>query len=313
MAVRPDIGKTDDPRIRVDLAHLRGLEGEGSKLRLTPRQPVRSVLNGRHATKLRGRGLSFEELRGYLPGDDVRAIDWKVTARTGSPHIRVYSEERDRPALLVVDQRMSMFFGTVHAMKSVVAAEAAALVAFGILKGGDRVGGIVFGDGIVAELRPRRQRQAVTRLLTALDAAQAQLGAEQPDAAPDLLETVLISAARLAPRDHLVLILSDFHDVTPACEVLLGGLSRHNDVLLGLVTDPAAQAGLKGDMVVTDGRQQAAIAGSDARIRERVTAAAQARVSDIMAMAARCRTPVLPLTSAEDALPQIRRLLGHAR
>ncbi len=104
------------------------------------------MLNGRHASRLRGRGLNFEELRGYLPGDDVRAIDWKVTARTGEPHVRVMTEERDRPALIVVDQRMSMFFGSQLNMKAVTAAEAAALAAFRILDQGDRVGGIVFGD-----------------------------------------------------------------------------------------------------------------------------------------------------------------------
>ena len=68
-----------------------------------PRQPVHSILAGRHASRIRGRGLNFEELRDYLPGDDVRSIDWKVTARTGKPHVRVFTEERDRPALLVVD------------------------------------------------------------------------------------------------------------------------------------------------------------------------------------------------------------------
>ncbi|MEZ5858576.1 MAG: DUF58 domain-containing protein [Geminicoccaceae bacterium] len=119
-----------DPRVRVTLGHLRSLEGRARGLTFLPRQPARSVLNGRHASRLRGRGLNFEELRDYLPGDDVRAIDWKVTARTGRPHVRVMTEERDRPALIVVDQRMSMFFGSRLNMKSVTAAEAAALAAF---------------------------------------------------------------------------------------------------------------------------------------------------------------------------------------
>ncbi|MCG8594101.1 MAG: DUF58 domain-containing protein, partial [Kiloniellales bacterium] len=131
-------GAAADPRIHVDLAHLRGFAGRATALRLLPRQPARSVLNGRHASRLRGRGLSFEELRGYLPGDDIRSIDWKVTARTGEPHVRVFTEERDRPALIVVDQRMSMFFGSRLNMKSVTAAETAALAAFRILDQGDR-------------------------------------------------------------------------------------------------------------------------------------------------------------------------------
>ena len=115
-----------DPRVHVSLAGLRGLEGRARALSFLPRQPARSALNGRHGSRMRGRGLNFEELRGYLPGDDIRAIDWKVTARTGRPHVRVMTEERDRPALIVADQRMSMFFGSRLNMKSVTAAEAAA-------------------------------------------------------------------------------------------------------------------------------------------------------------------------------------------
>ena len=79
---------------------------------------------------LRGRGFDFEEIRRYLPGDDIRSIDWRVTARTGKPHLRVFTEERDRPVILVVDQRRSMFFGSRRALKSVVAAETAALAAW---------------------------------------------------------------------------------------------------------------------------------------------------------------------------------------
>ena len=100
-----------DPRIHTDLAHLAGLEDRARGFDFLPRQPVGSVLSGRRAARVRGRGLEFEEIRAYLPGDDVRAIDWKVTARTGSPHVRVTREERDRPALILVDQRQAMFFG----------------------------------------------------------------------------------------------------------------------------------------------------------------------------------------------------------
>ncbi|HEY1338556.1 MAG TPA: DUF58 domain-containing protein [Bryobacteraceae bacterium] len=89
-----------------------------------PRQPVRSLLAGRRASKLRGRGLNFEEIRKYLPGDDIRQIDWKVTARTRQPHSRIYTEERERPVILAIDQRLGMFFGSRRNLKSVTAAEA---------------------------------------------------------------------------------------------------------------------------------------------------------------------------------------------
>src|SRR5262249_54987614 len=111
-----------------------------------PRQPVHSLLAGRHASRLRGRGLNFDEIRRYQPGDDIRQIDWKVTARTRKTHSRVYTEERERTTLLLVDQRLSMFFGSVRSMKSVTAAEAAALAAWRVLSQQDRVGAVVFND-----------------------------------------------------------------------------------------------------------------------------------------------------------------------
>src|SRR5215813_15471563 len=115
-------GKT--PGVYVGLDELIALEYRGRKVSFLPRQPVHSLLSGRFASRMRGRGLNFEEIRDYRPGDDVRSIDWKVTARLQKPHVRVFNEERDRQALLVLDQRLSMFFGSRLAMKSVTAAQA---------------------------------------------------------------------------------------------------------------------------------------------------------------------------------------------
>jgi uncharacterized protein (DUF58 family) len=154
-----------DAGVYVDLEHLIALEQKGRKVSLLPRQPVHSLLSGRYASRMRGRGLNFEEIRDYRTGDDVRSIDWKVTARLQSPHVRVFNEERDRQGLLVVDQRLSMFFGSRRAMKSVTAAEIAATLAWRILNVGDRVGGIVFNDRDIEEVRPQRSRRIVLQFL----------------------------------------------------------------------------------------------------------------------------------------------------
>ena len=133
-----------------------------------PRQPVHSLLVGRHASRLRGRGLDFEELRHYVDGDDTRTIDWPATARLGSAYVRVYTEERDRSVLLLVDQRLSMFFGGRRAMKSVAAAEAAALAAWRVTSLGDRVGAVVFSENDFAEIRPRARDAAVMQIIDAV-------------------------------------------------------------------------------------------------------------------------------------------------
>ena len=300
-----------DPRIHADLAHLRALEGQGRALNFLPRRKLRSVLNGRHASRLRGRGLNFEELRDYLPGDDVRAIDWKVTARTREPHVRVYTEERDRPALILVDQRMSMFFGSRLNMKSVTAAEAAALAAFRILDQGDRVGGLVFGDEVIAEIRPLRSRRTVDAFVAAIANANSLLRADAQAATPMELNRPLEAAARIARRDHLVLVISDFDGVDRRTQTLLGGIARHNDVLLFLVTDPLAHD-VSGDLklIFSDGRLQAALDTGAGRTRQALVDFLTGRLAEILAWEKKLGVTILPLSAGEATLPQVRRLLG---
>jgi uncharacterized protein (DUF58 family) len=151
--------------IYVQLDELVRLQHKASGFSFLPRQPVHSILSGRHASKLRGRGLNFEELRNYLPGDDTRNIDWKVTARTRTPYVRVYTEEKDRTVWLLVDQRVGMFFGSRQRMKSVVAAEVAAISAWRVLSVGDRVGALVFDDSEVSVIPPHRSRERVMQIL----------------------------------------------------------------------------------------------------------------------------------------------------
>jgi uncharacterized protein (DUF58 family) len=169
---------TKDPNIYADLKQLVTLQHQASGFSFLPRQPVHSVLSGRHASRLRGRGLNFEELRHYRAGDDIRTMDWKVTNRTKKPHVRVYSEERERPVMLLIDQRINMFFGSQLKMKSVIAAELAAIAAWRVLSVGDRVGALVFDDNNIVETRPQRSRKTVMQILSNTIKANHALGAD---------------------------------------------------------------------------------------------------------------------------------------
>lgn len=306
-------GTSEDPRVRVSVAHLRSLAHEARGLRFLPKQPARSVLNGRHASRLRGRGLNFEELRDYLPGDDPRSIDWKVTARTGQPHVRVMTEERDRPALLVVDQRMSMFFGTRLNMKSVTAAEAAAMIAFRILDQGDRVGGLIFGDETLAEIKPQRSAAALHRVLTALAEAQQLLRADAPDLDPIPLTQVLRQVVRIAPRNHSIFVLSDFDQIDDQTERLISTLARRNDLILALVTDPSAQQ-LPADMrvVISDGILQAQLDTGKDTTQQALADFTKGRVAQVLDWQRKFGVPVLPLSAGLDTASQLRSLMGLA-
>ena len=145
----------------------------------TPRRIARITASwpADHASRLRGRGLNFEEIRAYVPGDDLRHLDWKASLRVGRPLVRSYTEERDRPALFVVDQRISMFYGTRRAMKSVVAAEVAALAAWMSFQAGDRVGALLFDDSEIHSIRAHRSRTRVQAVLSALARAEPGLAA----------------------------------------------------------------------------------------------------------------------------------------
>ena len=195
--------------VQTSLEALLRLKAEARGFSFLPRQPVTSLLAGRHSSRLRGRGLDFEELRHYHPGDDIRTMDWRATARLRAPHVRVYTEERERPVLLVVDQRKPMFFGSRRAMKSVVAAEIAALGAWRALASGDRVGGIVFNDSEIIDLPPHRSQTRVLRILHEVVRLN-QMLVDQSDnetvpAPQTTLNQSLETALRRAKHDHLPL------------------------------------------------------------------------------------------------------------
>lgn len=304
----------EDPRIYVSLAHLRSLQGAARGLNFLPRQPSASVLNGRHTSRLRGRGLNFEEMRDYLPGDDIRSIDWKATARTGSPHVRVFTEERDRPALLVVDQRMSMYFGSRRNLKSVTAAEAAAIAAFRILDAGDRVGGIVFDDTDIREFVPKRSRRMVYAFLESVAERNRALHADREvKSEPGGLNRVLQSIQRIAHHDHLVLVFSDFDGIDDTTHRRLSGIAAHNDLLLFLVHDPLGW-GVQSDerAVVGDGTLQAEIDFSSRATRDAVGRESAGRLETILRWQTEINLSVLPLSAGDETLPQLRRLLASA-
>ncbi|WP_428926138.1 DUF58 domain-containing protein [Marinibacterium sp. SX1] len=311
MAVPPDIA--EDPRIHVTARGLQRLAGAARDLRFLPRQPARSVLNGRHGSRLRGRGLNFEELRDYVDGDDIRTIDWKVTARTGSPHVRVYTEERDRPALLLVDQRVSMFFGSQVYMKSVIAAEAAALAAHRILAQGDRVGGLVFTDTTIAEHRPQRSAAALHRLLASTARANRGLSADLHVETPLPIDRVLRAARRITATGGLILVFSDFDGLTPDSERHIRALARHNDLLLFQVHDPLMRnLPDRARLPISDARQQAELDMGANGQRRAVSDFLDGRLAALAGWSRRYGAPLLQLSTDQPASDQLRRLMGLA-
>ncbi|RVM46291.1 DUF58 domain-containing protein [Sinorhizobium meliloti] len=309
--LRRAAGDTDGAYVSVD--NLVALESIASDLTFLRKAPVRRFLAGRHESRMRGRGLSFEELRTYMPGDDIRTIDWRVTARTGQPFVRVYNEEKDRPALILVDQRTNMFFGSRRSMKSVAAAEVAALCAWRVMALGDRVGGVVFNDLEQEAIRPHRSRGAVIRFAETISIQNNALSAGSDiERSPGQLNAVLGKVAALARHDHLIIVVSDFDGHGPATRDLLLRMSVANDVIAVLVYDPfLLDLPRQGEMVVSGGALQAELQFGRSNVREAVDSFARNRGRELLSWQEEMGLPMLPVSAAEEVAPQLRTLLGQ--
>jgi uncharacterized protein (DUF58 family) len=290
--------------VHISTDALVALEMRARDLSFVQKSRSHQQLSGRMQSSLRGRGLTFEELRDYLPGDDIRSIDWRVTAR----------EEKERPALIVADQRINMFFGSKRQMKSVTAAQAAMLCAWRILGSGDRVGGFVFNDSAIDEVRPHRSREAVITLAGKIAVQNGQLNtgfSGQPS--PSALDVSLQRVAGIAHHDHLIIVISDFDGHSATTRDILLKLSGRNDVICILVYDPfLLDLPASGGIVVSGGGLQAELPLRRADVRQGISTFARDRGRALRDWQRELGLPMLPVSAAEDTAPQLRRLLEQA-
>ena len=298
--------------VYANLADLVALQYLARGFSFLPRQPIHSLLAGRHASRLRGRGLNFEEIRRYLPGDDIRQIDWKVTVRTRKTHSRVYSEERERSVLLLVDQRITMFFGSIKNMKSVTAAEAASLAAWRVLSQKDRIGALVFNDSEIAEVRPQRSRATAMQILHAIVTQNCALSLNSGiNASAQMFNEVLRRSERLVKHDALVCIISDGSGHDEESRRLLTRIAQHNDVLFVFIYDPLeAELPDGGTLVFGDGLRQIQVDTGSRQLRDRFRDTyAEQRAAGRKFLLHR-EAPVIPLSTSEAVSAQLVRQIG---
>ena len=301
-------------RAYVSLDELMAMKRRAKGFSFLPRQPVHSLLSGRFASRLRGRGLNFEELRRYVAGDDTRTIDWLATARLGTPHVRVYSEEKDRPLLLIVDQRTSMFFGSRRAMKSVVAAEAAALAAWRAASLGDRVGAIVFGERALVEVAIRSREIGAVRVVSEIARQNRDLPGTAAASSAPLLNQVLRRALHLTTHDWLVCVITDAAGADETTLPLVTGIMEHNDLMVIFVEDPLESALPNvGAAIFSSGGRQLEVDTSSQSLRQRFADERAAQRNRLAALSKERSVPVLPISTHRDVATQLRELIGkHA-
>jgi len=236
--------------IHLEASELIALRPRCNALCLPMHRPAASALAGAYRSRFRGRGVDFVESRNYQPGDDIRNMDWRVTARTGKPHTKIFQEERERPVLIVLDAAPSLFFGTRARLKSVAAGHLAAAIAWTAVRRGDRVGTFMFTPGAHRELRPAGGRRGAMRVIQGLvewlDPELERSGAEP-------LSRALERVRHAVRPGSLVLIISDFFSMDDDCNRHLSHLRQHNDVIGCQVIDPAEEQLPPGRYPITDG------------------------------------------------------------
>jgi len=222
--------KNTNELVSVNLDMLIKLAKPAASLKLF-RSRVRAPQSGGYLSRTKGRGMEFDEVRMYQPGDDIRSIDWRVTARTGKTHTKLFREERERPVFISVDYRASMQFATRGVFKSVQAAKLAGLLAWVAERHGDRIGGQIFTDTACRELKPQNGKQAVLHFFNALVKTETKQS-------PINLEQIIGRLSHHVKPGSLVYIISDFRGINHTIENYLAKLARHCDVIMILVYDP---------------------------------------------------------------------------
>lgn len=224
-----------DPRVQVELTTLISLAAQAKAVQLQL-QHVRTGQTGSYLSTFKGRGIEFDEVRLYQAGDDVRNIDWRVTARRGDTYTKIFREERERPVFISVDQGRTMQFATRGVFKSVQAAKLAALIAWAAQMRGDRIGGQVFTKHFCQEMKPQAGKRGVLRLLNLL-------------AAPVVKDKIVIDHWQVLARlnQHVkpgssIYLIGDFRSLTTQDEWQLRKWSQHCQLTLILVYDPLEQA-----------------------------------------------------------------------
>ena len=297
-----------------DLRDLLRLRYAAREITAFDEQKTSNPLAGLLTSNFRGRGIDFAEVRNYQPGDDVRTIDWRVTARTQIPHTKLFQEEKERPVLILVDQSASMFFGSKVTFKSVLAARVGALIGWAALDRGDRVGGIVFSERGHREVRPRRNKHAVLRLVNEIHDANQALSGTPAALSPNYFSDALANVRRVSKHGSIIYLISDFQNLTPESRVHLQPLARHNDVVGIHICDPLESHLPPPDIYsITDGERRARINTASKAHRRAYEAGYHQQLELIKDEFLRVKAPLISLRTDESIVDRINQQSSSAR
>jgi len=308
----PDYG------VKLSIDELLSLRRDALALDLESSYRVSSTLAGGYRSKFRGRGMDFDEVRPYFPGDDIRNIDWRVTAKTGKTHTKLFREERERPVFFLLDQTQHLFFGTRNAFKSVIAARAAALLIWASLAAGSRIGAVLFDESGHLEHRPSGRRRDALSLLKKITSRHNSIfdtlvhQKQNPALIKNDLKTAnsnkqspfaqsLARLRRLAKPGSLIYLFSDFKNLDEDCKRHISRLSQHNEIQAYLLTDPMdSHLPPPGKYSLTDGSNISQINTSAKSMRTQYRAAEEQRLEILSHYLKQQRIVLIPLSTTSN-------------
>ena len=274
---------------------------------LPPTRSLWSQVLGHHQSKQLGRGMDFTEVRQYQAGDDVRSIDWRVTARTGKPHTKLFTEEREKPIIIYIDLSMSMRFGSKLMFKSVLASQMASLIAWISIAQKDRVGAVIDTGNQLTELKPSSRNQGPLTLIQNLVKLHQKELYTTPKTAQLDMSQGLNALNRLCPKGSEVVIVSDFLRFSEQNQLLISRLRSHNQVRLVQISDPL-EAGItdyRGVEQVSDKRSTMWVDFSSRNVRNQIAPAFESKQHELKSLSLSHGLSFTCLSTQQSLLQQL--------
>jgi uncharacterized protein (DUF58 family) len=296
--------------INLSMKELLYYQNKSALLDISPKKAIQAKLAGSYLAKTKGRGMEFDEARHYQPGDDIRAIDWRVTARTGKTHTKLYREEKERPVFILCDLSKSMHFGTELVFKSVQAAHLTSLLAWAAKNRGDRIGGLLYNQSKHLEFKPQTRQKSVLALLNGL--LKVHASGVSNEVQSNSFADSCARLRRLAHPGSMVFLISDFMQMDETAKRHLSRLSRHCELVAYKVSDPfehqLPQAKVVQQVALTDGNQSQTIMLGEQQTAQRYQNEYEKRNAQIVTSLEQCRARVIQLNAG---IPLEQQLVGR--
>ena len=272
---------------------------------------IHAKQGGAYLSSFKGRGMEFDESRIYQAGDDMRNMDWRVTARTGEAHTKIFREERERPVLLWLDLNASMMFATRNKFKSVIAAELAALIAWSAAKNNDRLGGLIFSSEEHVEIKPRRGKAAVLDFIGRCTKHTAWLKGPSAAVSERNMMTAVARLRKVAHPGSLIFMISDFRGLDENSYSHIANIARHNDIVMIKIHDPIeAELPVSGDYKLTDGINELQIHTANKKLRDDYHRRYVDNDDQLKTFCRQNRIHLIQLSTADDYIDRLNKGLG---